>query len=310
MSLLVWAYSESEEVANELSTAANQIANASGGQHFVLEVGEQRSGVKASNKLVLKTRSQPPYVPEVVAELVYRAAEKLKPSVIMVGSTRQGRELAGRLAARMGAGSMSDAFGLSVSGQMLTGSRNAYAGRVLAQVSAPFPCVATVKLGAYPPSASPSDQVQELDAGDVSTRVRVLRSTKKESGRVDLRKAKSVVSVGRGLKRKEDVPLVEGLARSLDAAIGCSRPLSSDLGWLPEECHIGLTGLSVSPELYLAVGISGQLQHVAGIKDSRVIAAINSDRDAPIFQASDYGVVGDLYQVVPAIMKLLPARKT
>jgi electron transfer flavoprotein alpha subunit len=87
--------------------------------------------------------------------------------------------------------------------------------------------------------------------------------------------------------------------------MGCSRPLSSDLGWLPEEYHIGLTGVNVKPDLYLAVGISGQLQHVAGIKDSRIIAAINTDKEAPIFQAADYGIVGDLYQVVPAIQKLL-----
>ena len=110
------------------------------------------------------------------------------------------------------------------------------------------------------------------------------------------------------MKKKEDVAMFESLAESLGAAIGCSRPISSDLGWLPEECHIGLTGVSVKPDLYLAIGISGQLQHVAGIKDSRIIAAINSDKDAPIFQASDYGVVGDLYQLVPALQKLLSSR--
>jgi electron transfer flavoprotein alpha subunit len=203
---------------------------------------------------------------------------------------------------------MSDAFELRVSGQMLTGSRNVYAGRVVAQMSAPIPCVATVRIGAYPSQAAAGAQVQEFEAGDVPARIKILRATRKESGSIDIRKAKTVVSVGRGIKKKEDLAMMEGLASAFGAAMGCSRPLSSDLGWLPEECHIGLTGISVSPELYLAIGISGQLQHVAGIKDSKVIAAINSDKDAPIFQAADYGIVGDLYQLVPAIQRALSAR--
>jgi electron transfer flavoprotein alpha subunit len=305
---LVWSYSESDDAANELSFAANLIANAAGGQSAVLEIGKPRDDVRATSKLVLKTSTQPPYATEVVSEMIYRAVEKFKPSVILVGSTRQGREVAGRLAAKMGAGSLTEAFELQVSGQMLLGSRNVYAGRVVAKMTAPIPCVATVRVGAYPSQANTGTQVQEFDAGEVRSRVRILKATKKETGRVDLRKAKTVLSVGRGIKKKEDLVMVEGLAKSIGAAMGCSRPLSSDLGWLPEECHIGLTGISVSPELYLAVGISGQLQHVAGIKDSKIIAAINSDKDAPIFQASDYGIVGDLYQVIPAIQRALAAK--
>jgi electron transfer flavoprotein alpha subunit len=114
-----------------------------------------------------------------------------------------------------------------------------------------------------------------------------------------------VVSAGRGFANKEDLEMAVELAEAMGGAVGCSRPLSSDLGWLGEEQQIGLTGSHVHPRLYVAVGISGQLQHVVGIKDSKVIVAINKDKEAPIFQVADYGVVGDLYQVLPAFTKVL-----
>jgi electron transfer flavoprotein alpha subunit len=309
MTLAVWAYSESEDVANELSSAANEIANSGGGQAFVLEFGQSRPKVPGKSKLVLKGASASLPLADVIADLIFRAAKKNAPSVILIGCTRQGREVASRLGAKRGTGCMSEAFGFSVSGQTLIGERNVYAGRVAARMSTPMPCVATVKVGAYPQASGGGSSVKELEVGEASPKAKLLETIKKDAGKVDLRKAKTIVSAGRGIKRKEDLPMLESLANALGGALGCSRPLSSDLGWLPEECHIGMTGVSVRPDLYLAVGISGQLQHVAGIKDSKIIAAINSDKDAPIFQAADYGVVGDLYQIIPALERALASRK-
>ncbi|MDE1852923.1 MAG: electron transfer flavoprotein subunit alpha/FixB family protein [Thaumarchaeota archaeon] len=183
-----------------------------------------------------------------------------------------------------------------------------FAGRVVAKVGCPFPAVATVKVGSYPRSETASGAVQEKDVGVVGDAVRLVSREKKAAGAVDLKSAKVIVSAGRGVKKKEDLAMLEDLAAKMHGALGCSRPLSADLGWLPEEHHIGLTGVNVKPDLYLAIGISGQLQHVAGMKDSKVVASINTDKDAPMFQASDYGIVGDLYQVVPAIKKVLAAR--
>ena len=172
-----------------------------------------------------------------------------------------------------------------------------------------FPAVATVKVGYYPRTASAPGATTEVDVGQVQPRVRVVSRERKAAGAVDLKAAKVIVSAGRGVKKKEDLPMLDELAKDMHGALGCSRPLSSDLGWLPEEHHIGLTGISVKPDLYLAVGISGQLQHTAGMKDSKIVAAINTDKDAPIFQAADYGIVGDLYQLVPAIKKALASRR-
>ncbi len=309
MSSLVWAYSESEETANEVSAAATSIANSDGGRAVVVELGQARAGVKAERKLVLKSGSNTLFLPESAAEAIFRAARKASPSAVLVGGTKQGREVASRLAAKLGTGCMSEVFRLGITGQMLMGERNVFSGKVLARMSAPMPCVATIMAGAYPPAKGETGAVEELDVGEINSKVKLLQTTKKQAGAVDLRSAKVIVSAGRGVKNKEDLRIIEELAQKLGGALGCSRPLSSDLGWLPEECHIGLSGVTVRPDLYLAVGISGQLQHVAGIKDSRIIAAINSDKDAPIFQAADYGVVGDLYQVVPALHRVLASRR-
>jgi electron transfer flavoprotein alpha subunit len=141
--------------------------------------------------------------------------------------------------------------------------------------------------------------------GPLSSRVRRVETRPKPKGSVDLRSAEVIVSAGRGFKKKEDLDLARALAAAIGGALGASRPLSSDLGWLGEEYHVGLTGIYVRPRLYVAVGISGQLQHVAGIKDSGLIEAINKDKQAPIFQVADYGIVGDLYQVLPALVAAL-----
>ena len=309
MNVTIWTYSESERAANEVARAGEEVAKSVGGESVTLEMNSPRARIQAAvRKLVLKSAA-PLDSPEAVSEAISRAAKKSSPSAVLVGATRDGREIAARLAAKLGTGCISEVQKLAISNNLLTGERAVYSARVAASVGVPMPGVATVKLGAYEPLENGAQSTEEMEVGEVQRQVRVLQRNRKEAGKVDLKSAKTIVSAGRGLKKKEDLAMLEDLARLLGGALGCSRPLSSDLGWLPEEHHIGLTGISVNPELYLAVGISGQLQHIAGIKDSKIIAAINSDKDAPIFQASDYGIVGDLYQVVPALQRRLGGRR-
>ena len=309
MTLSVWAYSESDGVANEMASAAVELSKSVSGSATVVEVDQAREGVSsAGHKLVLKSAVRLGESPELTAEAMFRATKAANPSVVLVGATRRGRETASRLAVKMKVGCLSEVFRLSVSAEQLRGERNTYAGKFLSTVACKLPCVATVKTGVSPRLADNTGAVDVLEVGDLVPRVKLVGKTGKKMGTVDLKSAKVIVSAGRGVKKKEDLVMIEDLARSLGGVLGCSRPLSSDLGWLPEEHHIGLTGIEVRPNLYLAVGISGQLQHIAGIKDSKIIAAINTDKDAPIFQAADYGIVGDLYQVVPAIKRLLPPR--
>jgi len=302
----VWAYSETEAGANETLSAAKIIADSLSGAAVMVEIGSERKGTASfGKKLVIKTASGPSRSPEFAAEALYLASKSGSPLAMLVASTRNGREVAARLAVKMGRGCIPDSSNLSTDGKHLAGERAEYAGKVQTRLAADLPCVCTVKTGSYAAATGTGGRVTTLEVGEIHTKAALLGANPKETANVDLKAAKIIVSAGRGVKKKEDLKIIESLAKALGGSMGCSRPLSSDLGWLPEEYHIGLTGVNVKPDLYLAVGISGQLQHVAGIKDSKIIAAINTDKDAPIFQAADFGIVGDLYQVVPAIEKLL-----
>ena len=308
MSIKIWAFSESAPVANEVAAAGAEMAGAAGGSLTVIGLEESGPRLAGEDKIILMGKTPLASSPEGAAEALARAARESHPDVILVGSTRNGKEIAARLAVKLDRSCASEVFSVSLSEGVLRGKRNLFAGKLMAEVALPLPCVAALKVGAYsglPPSGTKGT---EREPGETASRVRMIERREKPRGTVDLRGAKLIVSAGRGFKKKEDLAMASELAAELGGALGCSRPLSSDMGWLPEEHHIGLTGISVHPDLYLAIGISGQLQHVAGIKDSKIVAAVNSDKSAPIFEASDYGVVGDLYTVLPALLKELRAR--
>lgn len=311
MSQAIWVYSDSEPVANEALTAAKEVAGTISGEVVGVEISQNRSGFASlGKKLIIKGPPATDQSPELVAEALFRAAKEAGPAIILIGGTKNGKEVAARLAVKMQWGCLPDVSKLASDGKSLSGERGEYAGKVSTRLATDLPCVAIVRVGAYPPVSGGGGEVTEVSVGDIQRKSRTLSVSKKEAATVDLRAAKVIVSAGRGVKKKEDLALIESLARALGGTMGCSRPISSDLGWMPEEYHIGLTGVNLKPDLYLAVGISGQLQHVAGIKDSKVIAAINTDKEAPIFQASDYGIVGDLYQVVPALQKALSSKRS
>jgi len=308
MSVKIWAFSESPSVANEVASAASAIAAAAGGGFAVVGLDDSGPFLAGDDKLVVRADTPLSASPESAANALAAVAKEANPDVILVGSTRDGKEIASRVAVKLGRPCASEVFGLALGSGMLQGKRNVFAGKLIAEVSMPLPCVVAVKVGTNPALPASGAKATEKVVGVVASKTKLVERREKQKGTVDLRGAKLIVSAGRGIKKKEDLVLVSDLAASLGGAVGCSRPLSADMGWLPEEHHIGLTGVTVHPDLYLAVGISGQLQHVAGVKDSKVIAAINTDKSAPIFEASDYGVVGDLYAVLPAMLKEIRAR--
>ena len=232
-------------------------------------------------------------------------AEKAKASgaqLVLLGATLDGRDLGARTAAKLGWAYAADCTDLAAKDGALEAKRPMYAGKIRATVKVPLPAVITVRAGAWTLAADAAPpSVVPLEPASEHARLRFGRfeATTGGGGRVTLAEARAIVSGGRGLKGPENWKLVEGLADALGGATGASRAVT-DAGWRPNEEQVGQTGKTVTPDLYVALGISGAIQHLAGMTSSKVIVAVNKDPDADIFKIADYGVVGDLFEFVPA----------
>jgi electron transfer flavoprotein alpha subunit len=187
--------------------------------------------------------------------------------------------------------------------------RVVWGGNAISTITSKFGAVITIAPRANEKAVGSSQpEIKAINFQGKTRAAKVVAKKPKDSTEVNIKDAEAVISAGRGFKKKEDLAILNDLALTLHAVIGASRPLTSDLGWMPESRQVGLSGTTVKPKLYVAVGISGQIQHLTGMRDSRLIVAINNDKNAPIFQECDYGVVGDLYQIVPALTKALKSK--
>jgi electron transfer flavoprotein alpha subunit len=225
-------------------------------------------------------------------------------AVILIGSTPTGRDLAASLGARLGASVASDCTALKVEGGRLNATRPVFAGKAIAHVFVNTkPAIATVRPNTFAPVDSVGGGTVEkipCTIGDLQAIVREV--VQKAAGRVELTEADIIVSGGRGLKDPANYRLIEDLAAAMGAAAGASRAIV-DAGWIEHSYQVGQTGKTVSPKLYIAVGISGAIQHLAGMSSSKVIVAINNNPDAPIFKVADYGIVADAMQAVPLMIE-------
>jgi electron transfer flavoprotein alpha subunit len=243
------------------------------------------------------------YATESYARAFAQAIESEKPSVVLLPFTAMGKDLAPRVAAKVGAGLASDCVALSVKDGRLVGRRPMYAGKAYATVEwTGEPQMATLRPNVFPletPDASRKAEVVSATA-DASARARVTKVVATALGKVPLTEAQIIVSGGRGLKGPEHFHLVEELAEAMGAACGASRAVV-DAGWVDHSMQVGQTGKTVSPQLYVAVAISGAIQHLAGMSSSKYIVAINKDVDAPLFKVANYGLLGDVFEILPKL---------
>lgn len=249
------------------------------------------------------------YTTEDYISVVERAVKENAPSVLIIGATAQGKDLGARLSGRLGVGIAQDCTALEVREGDLYATRPIYAGKAYAIVtfSKHYPQIATVRpnVAATVKKENKSEiEIIEMNVsiGDVEKKIKIIEVLRSKNGTVDLTEADTIVSGGRGMKSSENFEILEKLALKINGSVGASRS-AVDAGWRPFNDQVGQTGKVVSPKLYIACGISGAIQHIAGMSTSKVIVAVNKDPDAPIFQKADYGVVDDLFEVVPALIK-------
>jgi electron transfer flavoprotein alpha subunit len=308
----------------ETLAAAQQIAAETQGRLSAVVIGKgvaalagELAATKLDEVLLVEHELLSAYTPDGYTIALQQAITQAKPDLVLLPHTYQVRDFVPMLAASLGKGMIGDCVGYRHENGKLIFVRQMFQGKTAADVvfDGPAPWFATFQAGAFradliaqgSSKAAVTPVSIELKSEQIRTKPLELFREAKQA--VDLTQAPILVAVGRGIKAPENIPLAEKLAKLLGGELAASRPIC-DGGWLPMDRQIGSSGQTVAPKLYLALGISGAIQHVVGMKGSRTIVAINKDQNAPIFEIADYGIVGDLFEIVPALNEELEKSKT
>ncbi len=295
----------------ETVKAARTIADQGSGEVIALAAGDSVASIApslgkygASMVKIVEDARLASYAPSAYAAIIAEVAKAEQATAVFIPATSMGKDLAPRVAVKLQGGLASDCIALRVEGGDVVATRPVYAGKALIDVKITSP----QKVFSLRPNVFTAGEGEGSDAAvekaavslDDSHFVTVVKEFSKAAGKLDVAEADIIVSGGRGLRAPENFKMVEELADALGAAVGASRA-AVDAGWRPHSEQVGQTGKTVSPSLYIAVGISGAIQHLAGMSSSKYIVAINKDKDAPIFQIADYGITGDAFEIIPAL---------
>ena len=325
----LWVVVETEEgaaknVGYELLSVGRTLADKLGEQLVALVMGKNVQAVAqasiaygADQVLLVEGDEYETYNTDAATYAVVTLIEKYHPSIVLYGATNNGRDLAPRVACRLETGLTADCTELDIDEEtgLLVSTRPTFGGNLMATILCPDhrPQMSTVRPGVFKKGTPDEGRTGEIVAEDVhidpaQIRVSLVERVKEVAEAVNLEEAEIIVSGGRGLKEEKGFELIRELAEVLGATVGASRA-AVDAGWISHVHQVGQTGKTVAPKLYIAVGISGAIQHLAGMSGSDTVVAINKDPDAPIFDVADYAVVGDLYEVVPALIEAVRAKK-
>ena len=296
--------SKGRELADQLQTEVSAVLL---GEKVEAEAGEFAS-YGADKVYVVESPQLKGLLAEACAEALQAVISQAKPEVLLVGATKRGKELAPRVAEKLGTGCVAECVALEVD----AGSREFKMKRVVfgGKVSSTHTIAGKPAIATIPPRIFEKKKADGRTAETVKVeaeisppKAEVVEVKPKETAGIRIEEAPIVICGGRGLKQQEDFKMLQELAEVLGGQVGCTRPIAADRGWFPE--WVGLSGKKIQPSLYIAVGVSGAIQHVAGIRSSKIVVSVNKDADAPIFADSDYGIVEDLYKVVPALTEAL-----
>lgn len=324
----LWVYLETDEgtaknVGYELLNPGRRMADKLGQELVAVVLGKNVADVAkkaiaygADKAILVEGDEYATYNTDVQTYAMVKLIGKYHPSIVLYGATNNGRDVGPRVACSVHTGLTADCTALDIDDKgLLASTRPAFGGNLMATISCPDhrPQMSTVRPGVFKKPVLDESRTgeiitEELHLDPAQIRVHLLERVKEVAEAVNLEEAEIIVSGGRGLKSAENFKLVQDLADALGATVGASRA-AVDAGWIPHAHQVGQTGKTVAPKLYIACGISGAIQHLAGMSGSDTIIAINKDPDAPIFGVADYGIVGDLFEVLPALTQAVLDKK-
>ena len=307
---MVLVYSENKNLTIEMLSKATEIAKEQKKKVTSAIIGKPDETLAkeyisyGADQVLIAETSLESFKAEEYADILVNIVKETGAETILIGSNKNGKELSARLGGKLNAGCVVDSNNIYIKNNKLIAERVVYSGNAIAvkQFNS-TPAIITVPSKAFDPLKKDDSRKgiinkKKIDSEKSASKIVKVQEMKTEG--VNVEDAEIIVSCGRGFKNKDDIKMIQELADVLKGkTVGCSRPIAADLKWMSEDHWIGLSGHKVKPKLYIAAGISGQIQHIAGMRDSGIIVAINKDPEALIFKSADYGIVGDLYEVLP-----------